>query len=112
MTDLRPQFLRVVGAHRANDNSFGLVIARDDIPEGSFGAIAPYCCSECGPTWSEPETYCVSEASWGFYGGEPAEYQTECALCGGEEVGDHDDPRLSLKMTKRYSIHRNPSYRE
>lgn len=107
---LKPRFLRTVGAHRANDYSFGLAQARRDIDEGAFGHLPRWACATCGPI-SEPETICVSRETWGFWGGEPAEYANVCPGCGGEECGEYDDPRLALKQLRRFSIHRNPSYR-
>lgn len=107
----KPMFLRTVGAYRASTFSHGLAVDRGSIPSETFGHLAKYSCDKCGPI-SEPDVVCVSKESWGFWGGQPAEYEAVCPNCGGSECGDVDSHELHMKVTKRYSIHRNPNYRK
>ncbi len=102
----RPRFLRMVGAHRANDASFGLAVARRDVEEETFGHISKYSCMTCGPC-GEPEYHRTHRATYW----EPEEGVELCPSCGSEDCGENQDPELGCKVVARYSIHRNPSYR-
>ena len=99
-----PRFLRMVGRHRASDWSFGLAVCRGDIPEGCFGHIAPYWCFDCEGPCGEPDCVCTARETWGYYGGQPAEYENACPACGCSECGEHDDPELRVKVVNRYRI--------
>jgi hypothetical protein len=95
--------------YRVGCCSFTLTVDRSAM-EG-FGEICKYACV-CG--WhgnNEPESRCISKETWGYWGGEPAEYANECPACGGEECGENEDPTLSMKVTNRYTIHINPTHR-
>ncbi len=107
MLVIRPQFLRTVGTHRANDCSFGLAVARRDIPEGSFGHVAPFWCDECKAPCDEP----VYKMTYRQTLEQPEEGVELCPSCGSEDCGEHQDPQLSLRAIRRYSIHLTPNYR-
>lgn len=100
-------FLRTVGRHRANVDSFTLAFCRGDIPAESFGATAPNWCCKCGPIWSELEEVCHFKGSYW----QPPDYSLRCPDCGREECAEHEYPEKAMKLNRRYSIHRNPNYR-
>lgn len=70
---------------------------RRDIPEGHFGALAPYRCA-CGPVWKEPITICVSRGS--DY--EPREYDWMCPICGRRAINENDEPRIWFRSRRKY----------
>ncbi len=79
---IKPRFLRMVGAHRANDFSFGMAFHRGDIPKGCFGSIPPWEDESGEPSWSAAD----------------------------EGYDWHHNP--AFKAVRRRSIHRNPNYRK
>lgn len=76
------RFLRTVGNHRANDESFRMVQPyRRDIPQGCLGAIPPWMDCYGDPSWSAAD----------------------------EGYDWPHDP--AFRATRRYAVHRNPKYR-
>lgn len=105
---MKPTFLRMVGAHRANDFSFGLGQCRRDIPEGTFGFTGVNWCDDCKAGFDEELGYKVTHRqTWE----QPEEGYNYCPHCGSEDCGENEQDH-DLKVTKRYSIHRNPNYRK
>ena len=94
----RPRFLRMVGAHRANDASFGLAVARRDIEEETFGHISKWSCMHCGPC-GEPESHMTYRQTLE----QPEEGVERCPSCGSEDCGENQDPDLSCKVVSRSS---------
>lgn len=92
----RPRFLRMVGAHRANDASFGLAVARRDIEEETFGHISKFMCDYCGPI-SEPEYRMTHRQTME----QPEEGVECCPECGTDNCGENQDPNLSFKVVSR-----------
>lgn len=63
---------------------FGTVAERQrDLPEGAFGAVAPYLC-ECGPVWKSPD----------YDDG-------HCRLCGSYEISPNDIPPSPVFKARR-----------
>ena len=94
-----PSFLRTVGRWRANDWSFGLSHSRGDIPEGTFGHVAPFWCDDCGAPCGEPEYHMTYRQTLE----QPEEGVECCPECGSEDCGDHD-PRLALQRIGEYRL--------
>ena len=107
MLVIKPKFLRTVGSHRASDWSFGLAVARTDIPEGTFGYVAPFWCDDCAGPCGEPEYRMTHRQTLE----QPEEGVEICPHCGSEDCGENQQDH-ELKAIHRYSIHRNPSYRK
>lgn len=88
-----------VGKHTAKDLSFLLAFDKWAIGEGSFGAIAPNWCDDCGPIWGELEPGRMTfRGSWE----QPPEYADDrCPNCGSRQCGENYNYH-AFKTIRRY----------
>jgi hypothetical protein len=82
-----------------SERSFGLSVARTDIPEGNFGYVAPYWCSSCNGPCDEPVYHMTHRQTLE----QPEEGEETCPSCGSEECGEHTDP-AGMKILGRRRV--------
>ena len=96
-----------MGQWLSNRNAFGLTVCRGDIPEGAFGYVSTWWCDWCKSACGEPVYHMTHRQTWE----QPEEGVETCPECGSEECGENQNDH-GMKVTNRYSIHRNPNYRK
>jgi hypothetical protein len=82
--------------YRIGECSFGLTVARGDIPEDTFGYLAKWWCDSCKAPCDEPEYHMTYRGSYW----QPEEGVEVCPSCGSDECGEHDDTK-PMKVIER-----------
>jgi hypothetical protein len=103
---LKPKYLRTVCGWRINDGSMTICLPeyRREIEDELFGWLPHWVCEKCGPV-NEPETVCTHQQTWGFAGGEPAEYEYRCPSCDRlETVYEYEGEGGPFRVVRRFTV--------